>query len=302
MKTNNKKKIVVSTLAIAMGAALVGSISGSVAWYQYSTRTTASMTATSAGTSRNLQVATSNLAQANADGWGYNVDASAIATLSGNADGDLTPTTPKTLTSGVYGTLASHPVYQYFTDWAEADSTADYIAFSLYFQSLNGNGTREDNLPIYLTALEINAGTTDVLADAIRVQITSGSSSILLSKNGGDTTTKGKLDLNGYGGNDKNGFAADDSDGEETDYIAGSVASYTSTAINSAVVDDSDPYALSGDAIATTSDTAAVKVDFLIWLEGWQEVGSPTASSIWDYDLVGETFTINMRFAVNAEK
>ena len=56
MKTNSKKKIVVSALAIAMGAALVGSISGSVAWYQYSTRTTASMTATSAGTSRDLQI------------------------------------------------------------------------------------------------------------------------------------------------------------------------------------------------------------------------------------------------------
>ena len=56
MKTNSKKKILVSTLALAMGAGLAGSISGSVAWYQYSTRTTAQLQGVSAGTTRNLQV------------------------------------------------------------------------------------------------------------------------------------------------------------------------------------------------------------------------------------------------------
>ena len=76
MKISNKK-IIVSTLALAMGAALAGSISGSVAWYQYSTRATARMAATSAGTSRNLQIATSQLAK-NAAGWGWNLDNDAI--------------------------------------------------------------------------------------------------------------------------------------------------------------------------------------------------------------------------------
>ena len=55
MKIN--KKVMVTTLALAMGAALAGSISGSVAWYQYSTRASAQLTGTSVGTSRNLQIA-----------------------------------------------------------------------------------------------------------------------------------------------------------------------------------------------------------------------------------------------------
>ena len=55
MKINNKK-IIVSTLALAMGAALAGSISGSVAWYQYSTRASAQIAGSAAGTARNLYV------------------------------------------------------------------------------------------------------------------------------------------------------------------------------------------------------------------------------------------------------
>ena len=56
MKTQNKKKIVVSALAIAMGAALAGSISGSVAWYQYSTKAAAQIAGTSAGTIGELEI------------------------------------------------------------------------------------------------------------------------------------------------------------------------------------------------------------------------------------------------------
>ena len=52
MKTYNAKKVVVSVLALAMGAGIAGSISGSIAWYQYSTRTTAQLQGVSAGTDR----------------------------------------------------------------------------------------------------------------------------------------------------------------------------------------------------------------------------------------------------------
>ena len=49
-------KIVVPTLAIAIGAAIVGSISGTVAWYQYSTRVSTAYLGTSAGTAGNLKL------------------------------------------------------------------------------------------------------------------------------------------------------------------------------------------------------------------------------------------------------
>ena len=50
----NLSKVIVPTLAIAIGAAIAGSISGTVAWYQYSTRVNVAYLGTSAGTSGNL--------------------------------------------------------------------------------------------------------------------------------------------------------------------------------------------------------------------------------------------------------
>ena len=55
MKTRFNK-IVIPTLAICLGAALAGSISGTVAWYQYSTRASTAYLGTSAGTSGNLKL------------------------------------------------------------------------------------------------------------------------------------------------------------------------------------------------------------------------------------------------------
>ena len=50
------QKIVVPTLAICLGAALAGSISGTVAWYQYSTRASVAYLGTTAGTAGNLKL------------------------------------------------------------------------------------------------------------------------------------------------------------------------------------------------------------------------------------------------------
>ena len=52
----NLSKVIVPTLAIAIGAAVAGSISGTVAWYQYSTRVNAAYIGTSVGLSENLQI------------------------------------------------------------------------------------------------------------------------------------------------------------------------------------------------------------------------------------------------------
>ena len=54
MKLN--KKLIIPAFALLAGASLVGSISGTIAWYQYSTRANVSYIGTSAGTIGNLQV------------------------------------------------------------------------------------------------------------------------------------------------------------------------------------------------------------------------------------------------------
>ena len=54
MKLN--KKMIIPAFALLAGASLVGSISGTIAWYQYSTRTNVSYIGTSAGSIGNLQI------------------------------------------------------------------------------------------------------------------------------------------------------------------------------------------------------------------------------------------------------
>ena len=63
MKMN---KIIIPTVAIAMGAALVGSVSSTLAWYQYSTKAQAAFIGTSVGESENLEIETNELKQGSA--------------------------------------------------------------------------------------------------------------------------------------------------------------------------------------------------------------------------------------------
>ena len=62
-------RIVIPTLSICLGAAIVGSISGTVAWYQYSTRVSAAYLGTSAGTSGNLKLRIKGSNTATDDKW-----------------------------------------------------------------------------------------------------------------------------------------------------------------------------------------------------------------------------------------
>ena len=63
------KRVIVPTLSICLGAAIVGSISGTVAWYQYSTRVSAAYLGTSAGTAGNLKLRIKGTNTATNDAW-----------------------------------------------------------------------------------------------------------------------------------------------------------------------------------------------------------------------------------------
>ena len=188
MKTRNSKKIIVSTLSIAMGAALAGSIAGSVAWYQYSTRASVSMVGTAAGTSRNLLVSATG-----ADGT--------FSTYAKGSDGILKPVRAihnTTITEGVsdlsnavldgtaQGKIAFYdkPVYQYANS-GKSISVADFLSGdyavqqTFYFKvedRVDGEDPEvQENKNIYLENLEIagvSAANTLDLSDAVRVNIT----------------------------------------------------------------------------------------------------------------------------------
>ena len=66
-------------MTVALGAGVVGSISGTVAWFQYSTRSTVAFTGTSAHCTENLQIRLVKANQEAEDDWKSDLPASDIA-------------------------------------------------------------------------------------------------------------------------------------------------------------------------------------------------------------------------------
>ena len=244
MKINSTKKIIVSTLSLAMGAALAGSVAGSVAWYQYSTRASASMVSTAAGTSRNLLVSGTG-----ADGtWSTYVDLS-------NADDTLKPVRAmqkeadivdgeSDLTDKAIDATAAEdkiyffdkPVYQYENS-GKAITVADLIAKdyiiqkTLFFKVVDNKDGAGDAVvagkPIYLQDLQIKgvsaAGKLD-LSNAVRVNVESSPAGTGLDIAGatfGNVASikqSGRLNIGGGAGLDRDGIKLDDLEGNPVFY------------------------------------------------------------------------------------
>ncbi len=73
MKTNIFSKVAVTMMTVALGAGVVGSISGTVAWFQYSTRSTVSYQGASAHCTENLQIRTVRAGQGVDEGWDQDI-------------------------------------------------------------------------------------------------------------------------------------------------------------------------------------------------------------------------------------
>lgn len=284
----NKTKLAVTTLAIAMGAALAGSISGSVAWYQYSTRAAANLTGTAAGTTRELQV------KEGSGDWKQYLQL---------GEADYSPVTPKTVASEKVSAFSGHPVYQY-SALPDALGT-EYLSKTLSFQVLEANKSQTTPAALttakdlYLTKLEISGDVADLVRVAVYAE--GASSGMIFAKSGTSTVTQGALDLNGNGYNDTD--AIDQKDGQGEGAIAGeavtygNVASYAHHQISD-VVEFTDAYT-PGSAlkIGATDKTLTVQV----WLEGWAKLSD--GKNCWDLTkTLAKQFSVNLRFEVVAEK
>ena len=316
MKISNKK-IIVSTLALAMGAALAGSISGSVAWYQYSTRAAAQFKGTSIGTTGNLQVKMEY--GTHVSGYSTYVDNSA-------APDQFKPMSASGTTAGSL-TYYRAPVARQ-AQLPEYGSTEqkDYVEYTLSFQFLEDGSPIQKN--VYLTYFAIeNAGSANDISSAVRVEII-GTNKFFLSKVAADDTstttvnelqtiTHGELDLDpeglpGYNKPDTLFWKLDDSDYDSTanptnaiDYINGSSQSYTTQAHSAALNTSTDPYDLDTDNEAkvlttTTNTSTAASIKVRIWLEGWDLLGGTSAR--WAETYMNQNFNVNMQFACSATK
>jgi|GEM_PF-1184727 len=256
----NKAKMMVSTLAIIAGAATVGSISGTVAWFQYNTRVTAAYVGTTASVSRNLQIRI-NDEHVGADettyhngNWesdltvGYIRDylTAKAALASDNATKEYAKGNGNSLVPVTYGRAKKNEAlpktgafeegprtnpmagrFEY-TDWGKAEA-GNYVTLPLEFKLANGAGANLSGKNIYLTDLTFQKHGDDAdVSTAIRVHFASTSNQ-LWSKTGVDVKTSDNLDLNGDGKNDKVPASGDKYNFNETELVDGVYGDRTST-------------------------------------------------------------------------
>lgn len=328
MKIN--KKVMVTTLALAMGAALAGSISGSVAWYQYSTRASAQLAGTSVGTSRNLQIALKP---------GENETASYSAT--GNIDLGAKNFRPASLAiSSNEAHFYEHPIYKTAAQTlvtptnnemvVNSVTTVAYAEFEFVFKCVDDKGGANPEQvakKVYLSefALEKDPSAAVDITPAVRVKISDSSDTVkyIIGNEIGVTKTFGTLDLNNNGNQDTDDILVDDEHGNLIYYYAGVSApdtsanpvtgpQYNTTVASEVKADMSNPYALetnnpASKAFTTTKtdgDSNPVKVQ--VWIEGWQELDVPNAdpaatSQIWDSSYIAQNFELKLQFACTAD-
>ena len=308
MKTH---KIIISTLALAMGAALAGSVSGTVAWFQYSTRAQASYLGASAHCSEMLEVTVGEVSTSSV--WGSEVKSAAIDTAMGVTTANpkkLEPITSGALTGtdaadgegALSGTFYKNPIYQFpeYSDWGTAVA-ANYVQFDLHFhvKDIDGNSTTTTYLEkdLYLTDLTIQSiqaeGTSD-LYKAVRVHFATNEDSPTYnlfakddSTNAGatiSTALSGNLDLNNDGHLDKAAYYEWQT-APTTDLVygdSGKTQVAKNVAVDDVLADDSDPYSIDANEglIGKISDANdGLKVTVTIWLEGWTKLTAPTGNA-----------------------
>ena len=300
----NKTKIIVSTLALAMGAALAGSVSGTVAWFQYSTRAQGTYIGTSAHCSEMLEMAAN----------GSGTYASVVNNISSAAGGNkLEPITTGAFTKDSeldVSKLKRNPVYQIEdpAGWVNATNN-NYVQFTLKFRvrDVNTTSTYLSDHKLYLLDVDIvsladssGASTSDLdLYKAVRVHISNGtgegSYNKLFANGSTETATNGYLDLNGDGDDDLEPGYSWSGTLDKVNYgIADSKQTTYDASDKSIFADDSDLNAIvaNGNELGTISDSLTITVT--IWLEGWTKLGGVDA-------VTGVKYTTEEAAAYNEE-
>ena len=229
-----KRSIIIPAFALLIGATLAGSISGTVAWYQYSTRVNAAYVGVAGGTSGNLQLRIRDGSyDANTGDWGTRLTKDQINTyLAGTAEKygeNIVPITSGNMAKddALPANFYANPIYGQagaYSKWVAAN-TKNFVKIPLQLRYVERDGVKEGGIDdknlekaVYLTDLLIqgdHANTDDAenlkadVSNAVRFHIdayTDDNVSIpanhinrLISKNGGTTITSGKLDLDGDG-------------------------------------------------------------------------------------------------------
>ena len=305
-----KKSIIIPAFALLIGASLAGSISGTVAWYQYSTRVNAAYVGMSGGKDGNLQMRFDSNEE-----WSSRITFDQTETYLGDIGSKMAPVTPGAeleTDSDLPATFKKAPVFGKgaYSSWVNADEK-DYIVFPLQLQFIEHEGDQKvpaDGKNIYLSELYIepHLNEQDDITEAIRVHIANETddTNFLISKSGGSTAIGGNLDLDGddqpdqaYPENDKYGFKG----GALADVMYGiDGGTQESLAVNDvcATLNEDgtfDANDASYELIGTTNG-GVLDLTITIWVEGWQQLGT---NDFWSKDYIDSYFDIGFEFAVN---
>ena len=250
MKTQKKnRKLIISSLAVLVGASLIGSVTGTVAWFQYATRAQVAYTGATAHCTKMLEISVDNGAH-----WKTNIgkdelipltnfapmttgeqamdEAISVKSKQSQSEKEEDGVTPKTYTSLFY----KQPKYRQglYADWLLADS-ANYQQFEILVRSRDMNKNANSETPdllvndVYLTDLVIQDASSNGnldLSDAVRVHFASeyvdggatANNYMLFSKETTSVDVGGFLDLDNDGKLDYDGY---DFDGAHCLYGAG---------------------------------------------------------------------------------
>lgn len=303
----NTKHLVIPALMAAVGAGLVGSITGTVAWYQYSTRATASIVGSSVECSEGLQMKVGNSA------WGNEFKTATIqAQANENANGTkFQPVTSATKQETAFestsdgeltlGNFRGHPTYQdfdYASEWQKAPKDA-FLQFDLYFRVLAVDGSeagQEKYLAkkVYFETFDIqakskkdNTTSLDAAKAAMRFHFANVTANeapkyTLLSQSASTTYLGSKLDLNNDNKFDEEKVFEYEK-AEPTAQVYGNASLKQTTVAYSDFVGSKDAnnrFVGGSKALGTTKGgthlvgdtvTAGNELHFVvtIWLEGW---------------------------------
>ena len=314
-------KVILSLLGLAAGVSLVGSVSGSIAWYEYSIRNQVAYKGTTAHCSKLLQISCDR-----GQNWGTDLDVATIQANTNNGNtvqfapitsGEMTKNDalPSRIRGETPFIFYGSPQYrrESYDSWNIAAAN-NYAQFTIDIKVTDiDEELKSLTNDIYLTDLTIlDSSNSQHIADAIRVHfaVTSTVDGVettnyyLFAKNDEEISVGGPLDLNNDGKPDAIfGYEweldenppvciyGDDSGAKQT--------SYASTDTSIIATEDEDLNITGGTPIGQASETP-LKIVVTIWLEGWCELlklNTTEASSVWDVDqYVANQFNVGMTF------
>lgn len=317
-------KIIIPAAALAMGVALVGSVSSTLAWYQYSTKAQAAFIGTSVGQSENLEIQLQN------GNWKSNLTHEEVDALAGVNENypQMIPVTPG-ISVAKNGAIPAKNAFKegietgvsQYRNNADAKNIIQFDLKIRYKKTADESEYLAKDLKISDLTIMNNADNTGAadLYKTIRVHFAVGSGeniSNYLFANDNDnnsveltTQTYGPLDTDNDGFYDK----AIGYEWDNTQQINYGVDGTTEVANNASKMNlASSPLKIgtlpAGDANSDAKYGLNVRVT--IWLEGWQKLsGSPQGnydritgegnqpSSMWDPTLyTNQKFNVGMRF------